>query len=77
MSVTRIEEDLLGLKEVPIGAYYGIHTAPAMEGFKISSAKISDVPEMVRASPENLIRLEFRGKVLAAQTDSAVSGVTS
>src|SRR5665811_811179 len=45
---TRIEEDLLGSKEVPIGAYYGIHTVRALENFKISSAKISDVPEMVR-----------------------------
>src|SRR5450759_1067715 len=45
---TRIEEDLLGSKEVPIGAYYGIHTVRALESFKISSAKISDVPEMVR-----------------------------
>src|SRR5680860_656985 len=45
---TRIEEDLLGSKEVPIGAYYGIHTVRALENFKISSATISDVPEMVR-----------------------------
>src|SRR5665648_259211 len=48
MKETRIEEDLLGSKEVPIGAYYGIHTVRALENFKISSAKISDVPEMVR-----------------------------
>jgi len=44
----RIEEDLLGAREVPAGAYYGVHTVRAMENFKISSAKISDVPEMVR-----------------------------
>jgi hypothetical protein len=45
---TRIEEDLLGAKEVPIGAYYGIHTVRAMENFRISSATVGDVPEMVR-----------------------------
>jgi len=48
MTETRIEEDLLGSKEVPIGAYYGVHTVRAMENFRISSAKISDVPAMVR-----------------------------
>ena len=48
MRETRIEEDLLGSKEVPSDAYYGIHTVRAMENFRISAAKISDVPEMVR-----------------------------
>ncbi|MEO8656507.1 MAG: lyase family protein, partial [Ramlibacter sp.] len=48
MSEIRIEEDLLGAREVPAAAYYGVHTVRAMENFKISSAKISDVPEMVR-----------------------------
>ena len=48
MTDTRIEEDLLGAKEVPIGAYYGIHTVRAMENFRISSATVGDVPEMVR-----------------------------
>jgi aspartate ammonia-lyase len=48
MSHTRIEEDLLGLKEVPADAYYGVHTVRAIENFTISSARIGDVPEMVR-----------------------------
>ena len=48
MNGIRIEEDLLGAREVPADAYYGVHTVRAMENFKISSAKISDVPEMVR-----------------------------
>jgi aspartate ammonia-lyase len=38
----------VGSKEVPIGAFYGIHTVRALENFKISSAKIRDAPEMVR-----------------------------
>jgi aspartate ammonia-lyase len=45
---TRIEEDLLGSKEVPADAYYGVHTVRAMENFTISPGRISDVPEMVR-----------------------------
>jgi len=44
----RIEEDLLGTREVPFEAYYGIHTLRAIENFYISNTKISDVPEFVR-----------------------------
>ena len=44
----RIEEDLLGTKEVSNDLYYGVHTLRAVENFKISSQKISDVPEFVR-----------------------------
>ena len=44
----RIEEDLLGQREIPASAYYGIHTLRAYENFNISSTKISDVPEFVR-----------------------------
>ena len=44
----RIEEDLLGTREVPADAYYGIHTLRAIENFYISNTKISDVPEFVR-----------------------------
>lgn len=45
---TRIEEDLLGTRQVPSDAYYGIHTVRALENFKISSQRISDVPDMIR-----------------------------
>lgn len=44
----RIEEDLLGQREVPAEAYYGIHTVRAVENFNISSTTISDVPAFVR-----------------------------
>ena len=30
MTRTRVEEDLLGTKEVPADAYYGIHTVRAL-----------------------------------------------
>lgn len=45
----RVEEDLLGPKEVPGDAYFGVHTVRAVENFTISGVTISDVPEMVRA----------------------------
>ena len=45
---TRIEHDLLGEREIPNDAYWGIHTLRAAENFKISKQKISDIPEFVR-----------------------------
>lgn len=45
---TRIEEDLLGPKNVPADAYYGVHTVRAMENFPISGTTINSVPEMIR-----------------------------
>ncbi|MDP8099055.1 aspartate ammonia-lyase [Pasteurella atlantica] len=44
----RIEEDLLGKREVPSNVYWGIHTLRAIENFNISNTTISDVPEFVR-----------------------------
>ena len=35
---TRIERDLLGEKNVPASAYYGVQTARALENFQISNA---------------------------------------
>lgn len=48
MSDVRIEVDLLGEREVPKEAYWGIHTLRAVENFNISTKTISDVPEFVR-----------------------------
>lgn len=48
MSATRTETDLLGDREVPSDAYYGVHTVRAIENFKISGKVVSDVPEFVR-----------------------------
>lgn len=45
---TRVEEDLLGRKEVPADAYYGIHTVRAVENFPIASTTISEIPDFIR-----------------------------
>ncbi|CAM3932209.1 aspartate ammonia-lyase [Vibrio aerogenes] len=45
---TRTEEDLLGKKQIPCEAYYGIHTQRAIENFSLSSSRVSDVPALVR-----------------------------
>src|SRR5215471_12034302 len=45
----RIEKDLLGEKEVPGDAYYGVQTARALENFQISGVAISRYPGFVEA----------------------------
>ncbi|MDR6538054.1 aspartate ammonia-lyase [Variovorax soli] len=49
MSKTRTEHDLLGDREVPAEAYYGVHTLRAKENFQISGTTISAFPELVIA----------------------------
>ena len=46
---TRIEHDLLGDREVPDAAYYGVHTLRAVENFPITGNAISIYPELIRA----------------------------
>jgi hypothetical protein len=36
----RVEKDLLGQKEIPANAYYGVQTARALENFQISDIAI-------------------------------------
>jgi aspartate ammonia-lyase len=44
-----MEHDLLGEREVPSDAYYGVHTLRALENFPISGIPLSTYPNMVRA----------------------------
>ena len=46
---TRREHDLLGEREVPAEAYWGIHTLRAVENFPITGVPIGHFPELVRA----------------------------
>jgi aspartate ammonia-lyase len=46
---TRREHDLLGDRDVPAAAYYGVHTLRALENFPITGTPISVYPELVRA----------------------------
>lgn len=47
--MVRIEHDLLGDREVPVGAYYGVHTLRAVENFPITGVRISAFPDLVTA----------------------------
>ena len=46
---TRTETDLLGPKQIPADAYYGVQTMRALENFQISGVKTSFYPDYVRA----------------------------
>ena len=46
---TRSEHDLLGDRDVPAEAYYGVHTLRAVENFPITGTPISVYPELVHA----------------------------
>src|SRR3954465_15227214 len=45
----RIEHDSLGSRPVPASAYYGVHTARALENFPISGIPLSTHPDFVDA----------------------------
>lgn len=49
MEAWRIEHDLLGHKQVPADAYYGVQTVRAMENFVISNIPISQFPFFIQA----------------------------
>ena len=46
---TRTEHDLLGEKQIPANAYYGVQTARALENFQISGISIDHYPGFVEA----------------------------
>jgi len=46
---TRTEKDLLGEKQIPNEAYYGVQTARALENFQISGVETNFYPDYVKA----------------------------
>jgi len=46
---TRIEHDLLGNREVPADAYWGVHTLRAVENFPISGVRIGQYASLIEA----------------------------
>ena len=46
---TRAEHDMLGIREVPAEALYGVHTMRATENFPYGTLVLGDVPEFCRA----------------------------
>ena len=46
---TRTEKDLLGEKQIPNDAYYGVQTIRALENFQVSGVKTTFYPDYVKA----------------------------
>jgi aspartate ammonia-lyase len=48
-AATRTETDSLGSMEIPVEAYWGIHTARALENFPITKRAIYNYPDLINA----------------------------
>jgi len=48
-ATTRIEHDFLGELNIPADAYWGVHSARAVDNFPISGQTVAQMPELVRA----------------------------
>ncbi len=46
---TRTEQDFLGTQQIPAEAYWGVHSARAVENFPISDQTVAQWPELIRA----------------------------
>jgi aspartate ammonia-lyase len=49
LTPTRREHDLLGERDVPASAYYGVHTLRAVENFPITGTSIAIYPELLHS----------------------------
>jgi aspartate ammonia-lyase len=45
----RQESDFLGPKDIPDNAYWGVHTARAVENFPITGHSVAHMPQLIRA----------------------------
>jgi aspartate ammonia-lyase len=76
-TTTRLEHDLLGDRDVPVDAYYGIHTLRAVENFPISGTPISIYPGLVDAlaaiKKASALTNRDLGLLDAARTDAIVA----
>jgi aspartate ammonia-lyase len=49
ITTTRSEHDLLGDRDVPQSAYWGIHTLRAVENYPISGTPLTKMPQLIKA----------------------------
>lgn len=71
----RLEEDLLGKKEVPAQAYYGVHTQRAIENFQISGVTINQVPDFVRGMVQVKKACALANNELGALNDEVADAI--
>ena len=81
----RTEKDFLGEKQIPADAYWGVHTARAVENFPISGTLVSAMPDLIRAfgfvkKTAARINVEFgvldteRAQAITAACDQLIAG---
>lgn len=73
MQEMRTERDLLGEKQVPVDAYYGVQTARALENFKITGQRIH--PAMVTALAQVKKAAAIANNKLGYIADNAKDGI--
>ena len=76
MSATRLEHDLLGDYQVPINAYWGVHTARAVDNFPISGVPIGHYRSLIRALAivkQAAAQANFELGELSAEINEAIS----
>lgn len=85
MDKFRSEHDLLGDKQVPIEAYYGVQTVRAMENFVVSNIPISSFPYFIQSlgyikKATALANMEYKildpkvGKAIIGACDEIIAG---
>jgi aspartate ammonia-lyase len=76
MSATRLEHDLLGDYQVPVTAYWGVHTARAVDNFPISGVPIGHYRSLIRALAivkQATAQANFELGELTAEINEAIS----
>ena len=71
----RIEHDLLGEKEVPSSAYYGIQTMRALKNFPISGVPISHFPAFIRGFAVVKMAAAMANKELKLIDENTADGI--
>jgi aspartate ammonia-lyase len=76
MSATTLEQDLLGDYQVPTNAYWGVHTARAVDNFPISGVPIGHYRSLIRALAivkQATAQANFELGELSAEINEAIS----
>lgn len=71
----RTEHDLLGAHSIPAGAYWGVHTARAVENFQVSGITLADHRPLIAALgavKQAAVRANLELGVLDAERSDAI-----
>lgn len=75
-TATRQEYDLLGYRDVPADAYYGIQTLRAFENFTVSEMRLNQFPIFIRAFATVKKAAAIANNKVGALSDSAKDAIT-